>query len=220
MKSLIKGLQYVFRYHVKKPLGMQSFLSKVTVLFLNDMVICIIHASSVFILSEIFSPLNDFFSILLTISSLACATSFYILVLCVTVTKYLSIYHGTIVASLKEEAVLPKIAWITMVLSLSTAVFEYTTFTHIRNSAIYQTLSFGIDKATSSMETVTVFLILVNFLTIAFLQCRIEFDHWKAEKSQQFFNQSQEEKLPYKIKVSRIYLLKISTLIISVPIRF
>ncbi len=190
------GIFVIRSYHIKKPLGMQTFLGKVIILCTKVM-----HTSSTWwaihlMSSELVQPMNELASITFTflgkffryddvkvsfetkyLAAYFTLTSWYIMSLLVLATRYLSIYQSSIIASLDEELIILIMSLIVFILPLILGIFEYYYITDIKAAIAYQLLHRDKDHAETSVELIRTSITVLDLILITFLQIRIEYDH-------------------------------------------
>ncbi len=171
---------YIVRsYHRSKPLGLQTLLGQVIVVFTKVCCAVTIFCGTV-VPIHVFLDLGSFFEfgsqVLTSLSSiLSCA--FLISAMSILQTKYLSIYHSTLLHSFDDAEVISVFQVILVGLSLSLTLIEFGYLTQIRDTVIYQVLQYGTARTDALAEKSKVGLVLTFLTTLFILQSRLEADN-------------------------------------------
>ncbi len=169
----------VSSYHENKPLGMQSFLSKVIILFANVAKSTAFFAATANSFLELHGPFSDHIATIIAVMECLFTLMFYSTLLIMTLTKYFSIYNGTFISELNELSVMKYLNGFIVLLPVVMASFEFTMWTKIEDTEVYQLLHTGNTGSASTLGHGKITLILANFLAAIILHGRIEFDIYR-----------------------------------------
>ncbi len=113
----------VSSYHENKPLGMQSFLSKVIILFANVAKSTAFFAATANSFLELHGPFSEHISTI--IAFMECLF---------TLIKYFSIYNGTFISELNELSVMKYLKGFIVLFPVVMASAEFTIWTNIEDT--------------------------------------------------------------------------------------
>ncbi len=140
-------IQVMQKYHRGKPLGQQSLHGKVTEeIFLGSLKISVISKQFRNVVFELISGSNNLprnvafmFHTLdfLTLSHL------YMALLVLLSVKYISIYHGHLLANVDESKLVPQLKWSLYILPCIQMFVEFNYLTRIDDIAKFQSLVLG-----------------------------------------------------------------------------
>ncbi len=190
-------LHHVIRaYHLKKPLGMQTFLGRVTILCLWILSFSVTFGSVTMFLAELFSPFNEVTATIFTIPgnihynfclgfrlSICLLAVFLVhvslisLIFTILMTKYLSIYHSHWIQALNEEKAIRYLTMILLLLPIFLVSIELAYLSNIEDLSTYQFLLLGTVTSSGKSEIMTTLLHMINFALAIILQVRNELDH-------------------------------------------
>ncbi len=174
-------LLFVIRsYHENKSLEMQSFLSKVIIISIHVFHLVGIFGPTVFSLIEILGSVEYQTAVLLSLVEYIIGVMCYFSLLIMTTTKYLSIYHSTIVNELNEEQVLLFLKRLIFVFPITLASLEFSLWTNIEDTESFQ-IFHPINAQSGSKSRIgygMLAMILCNFFAALFLQGCLEYDFY------------------------------------------
>ncbi len=168
-------LYVIAKYHENKPLGMQTLLGKVIVLFTKVLAFTTTFMNGTYCLIELYGPYPRWLSKIWVFAELSCLMFFYLTLFSLTVTKYCLIYHSTIMAELSEEEFLKNIKTLVFIGPLILSSIEYTYFSAFDDLATFQLLNLGYSKNDSKPENVIVVLVFLNLAAATTLYTRIQY---------------------------------------------
>ena len=166
-------LKIIRNYHENKPLGMQTLLGKVIVICTN------VTALTLFVIATLISASSEMFSDLVnkTVASFLAGMSynvvqmFYLSIISVTLTKYLSIYHSTILQDLNEKQILLNIKIALIIVPLLITAIEFFFLTDIEETPqflIFQIQS-GNHQSQQGGQHYGYLIVVVAFLACALI---------------------------------------------------
>ncbi len=167
----------IVRYHLNKPLGMETLLSKVIVLLVITFAQAGICATVTRLLSELAAPLDETLALMGSVWNFVSALSFMLSIFITLVIKYLSVYHSYLISHLDEERILPYL-WITVLgLPGILAGIQFYFLSAIQLDTTYQLLRHG--KLITKSEEVVIFyvILLLNLTALLGVVVRIEVDY-------------------------------------------
>ncbi len=174
-------LLFVIRsYHENKPLGMQSFLSKVIIISIHVFHLVGIYGPTVFSLIEILGSVDYQTAVVLSVIEYILGVMCYFSLLIMTITKYLSIYHSAIVNELNEEQVLLFLKRLTAIFPITLASLEFSLWTNIEDTQSFQ-IFYPNNTQPGSRSRIgygMLAMILCNFFAALFLQGCLEYDFY------------------------------------------
>ena len=216
-------------YHESKPLGMQSLFGKTIVIFINSFVIIVVTVALLFVLSELAAPLNVKISGILAVIEYLVGITFYLSVMVVSLTKYLSIYHGPAIQDLDEDAVLGFIKGLHIMFPTLLASLEFTFWTEPRQTEAYKLLSQDATVQTSRTGYGMKGMILLAFISVIGLQARLEYDFLTKnqekpnqqsgrrallQKAKVWLTAKLENASEYKLSVTRLIVIIVAILVV------
>ena len=218
---------YVIKdYHESKPLGMQSLFGKTIVIFINSFVIIVVTVALLFVLSELAAPLNVKISGILAVIEYLVGITFYLSVMVVSFTKYLSIYHGPAIQDLEEDAVLGFIKRFHIMFPALLASLEFTFWTEPRQTEAYKLLSQDATAQSSRTGYGMKIMALLAFVSVMGLQARLEYDFLSQEKpdkqsgsgvlqkAKEWLTAKSENASEYKLSVTRLIVIIVAILVV------
>ena len=176
-------------YHKSKPLGLQSLLGQVTVMSAVTSMITISFHGFVFpviIVLDLGSSF-EFCSKILEFISCFSISALFLSTLLILLTKYLSIYHSTLLHSCDEKLALSVIKLILIGLPMSLTLIEFTYLSNIEAISMYQILVSGSALKQSKVEKTKIGLFIVFLAVMLLLQCRLEADNIRHGESSSGF---------------------------------
>ncbi len=194
------GFFIIGLYHRKKPLGLQTLLGKVVILFVNTFGIVSTFNFFLILLVLLLPPIHTLPAKCLTlfgkffvtslkyfvdskyhtgISEMAARSSVTICTIYVLVTKYLLIYHGPRIQSLNEDILLKILTRMTLMVPILVAIVEYVYFNDIRTSACFQLLVSKRIYVVPHAEVMSIIIFIFSCLIGLTLQVRLELDTLK-----------------------------------------
>ena len=227
-------LVVIRKYHQNKPLGMQTLLGKVIVIFVHTLAISGGVLESSVCATEVFGPIKSRMTIIRWFLETVLVEAFYIALLAMMATKYLLIYHGAYMSEVNEEAYLKRLKIILLTLPIALALLEATLISDLEDLITYQQMYNGQVENDAKIETTTISLFSLSFLGLMSMQARIEFDAYQSQDGQgsalsKFIscckncqaqsNISNNQDAGYAIKVARITVLLGFMLVVIVIIQ-
>ncbi len=204
-------------YHESKPLGLQTFLSKVIVLLTNTFMA--FTAYGALLLTCINVGVGPIYSLILVMIAQYFFLNLHMSCLFVLVTKYLSIYHSQWVFALNDERAMGLLKSTVWTLPLILTVLEYTALTRIQDTPMFWMLmGTDHDEVVSQKHEVTRSIMSVALvLGTAGLQLRLEYDNFihgenpncclhlifRLFQQQHPNNQNESDPLEYKMSILR-----------------
>ncbi len=179
----LAACQIIRTYHESKPLGMQSFLTKVIVIFVNVFHIVSIYGPVMFSLRELFGPMDYKLAAALSVAEYLVGVMFYFTVLMVTTTKFLSIYHGTIIDEVNEEQMLPFLKRLVVIFPLILTPLEFSLWTNIEDTESFQFFFKEKPSVNSRLGYGMLILVFINFIAAILLQAHIEYNFYQQQSS-------------------------------------
>ncbi len=180
---------------------MQTFLSKVTILFtgfFSQASICGGIMSSLPLLDGFLTKTSAY---ILTLYNYISGISFLLAIFIMLVSKYLSVYHSTMMANLDEGKALPLLAILDMILTLTLAAVEYGALSDIEEDTTYMKIYSGHIPEESASKTTFLIVILVDLITLLFVVIRIEHDYHEdgyLSKIKNYFRGNKVEPEPFQ----------------------
>ncbi len=202
-------------YHEKKPLGMQTVLTRVTVYFTKVSAASIsIFICNICIL-EIYGPFSWTMSCLLTLLDYLSAILFYSSLASSLCIKYCLIYHSHLLESFSDTTLMKCLKATIAIIVLIAPVIEYGFVTSFDNSGAFQIKHLGYSKTNSSLEVGLLIAAAFSLLSIVILQARIEFDAYntndiqtgKFAKFVNWIKQTDFNNFGYSLKVLRTVVI-------------
>ncbi len=214
-------------YHESKALGMQTFLSKTIVVFVDTTKIVLIVGATSFSIGEADLDLHSKIAFALAFIEITAAFMFYAALLVVSATKYLTIYWTNIVNDVNEDVMLPVIKRTVVMFPTMLATVEFTSITDLESTASYCLLTSGSMSTLSGTGSCGTFmgyflpgLAVISFIAALGLQIRLELDKDKFFPVIVNHQQSQENhNNEYKITVLRTILVLASLLMIVLALQ-
>ncbi len=178
---LVFCFMVVRSYHVKKPLGMQTLLSKTTILAASLLPILTLIWMLIYASMKFLSPMPDWAAVVLQLTaSVTCCTFLLVMILLVFI-KYMSMYHNVIVSALDEDKILRKTKITLTVLSCLFVGFDYGFVSNVRHGIGFSIARHGlsgVDLSSTRIEMMLIVLIPVLIMAAAGLQIRIEYENF------------------------------------------
>ncbi len=177
ISAALSLIQYhvIASYHNSKPLGMQSLLGQVIVVFTMAARFTAICIGTLYSIPETFGPLGETLSSGLVIIQYITIVTFQMALLSVTFTKYISVYFSTLISELNEEVVLPSIQMAILTFPSILALLEFKIFTDIRATDAYLMFHTGERQYTANLGLGMILITMINFLAAIALQMHIEY---------------------------------------------
>ena len=163
-------------YHENKPLGMQTFLSKVVVLFVQVTQGSTLIVTLTLIFGELHGRFNDMLAFSFAITEYIVTLIFYSSLLMVTLTKYLLIYNSAFMSDVNELKVMKYLKGFLILFPLIMASVEFTFWTKIEQTEAFKMFHSGKEQLPTSFGYGKIILVLCNFAAAILLQVRIELD--------------------------------------------
>ena len=175
--SVIAGVFafYVIRkYHGNKPLGMQTLLGQVTILTTKIFTAQDILKVTSLCVVEIVGKFQDVFAMIWLTVEYYVMILWYLSLLTIVITKYCSIYHGTLLANVNKESTLKNLKIFFAVAPGVVTFLEYTFFTNYYELSYFQVKTMGYSEPDGKTEFFSKIIILLTFLAFMLLHVRIE----------------------------------------------
>ncbi len=164
-------------YHENKPLGMQSFLSKVIIMFLRSGQATAVYCCLVFGFCGLYGPLSYVSSCIVAVTEYVIVIWFYSTILLMTLTKYCSIYHSTFIGDLNEVTVIKYLKVTILIYTTFLTWIEFTHWTRFEElgpfQLVYNPGKIGLPTRIGYGEYV---FALVNLIAAIALLSRMEYD--------------------------------------------
>ncbi len=172
---------YVIKTHQRsKPLGMQTLLSRMIVIFVNTLTVSGFNFASTFIAVEQFGPFTEIGSIICTLVPYTSVIAFMLSWLMLTVTKYLSVYDNHWIASLDDNVIARRALIVILIVPPLVTLIEFTFLTKIQVTMGYLSASLGFTHTgAAKREVIMPAMTLLATLLVAILQFRIELDRYR-----------------------------------------
>ena len=106
---------------------------------------------------------------------------FFMTWLSVMVTKYLSIYHGPLIAEINEETVMKYLKPFLISSALASAVIEFTFISDITNFGSFQQKYLGYAKQNSQIGRNVAIMVAINFAFFVILHVCMERDAFESD---------------------------------------
>ncbi len=169
------------KYHQDKPLGMQTLLGKVIVIFLKVFAFAVGILSSSMILTELHGPFSEMVAFSWWLISCVLILTLYLAFLTMMATKYFLIYHGPYMDDVNEEKYLKRLKMLLIIFPTFLVCFELTLFSNLMELATFQQLQLGYSKQNAGLEITMMALMLLSLLAMITMQARIEYDAFHAQ---------------------------------------
>ncbi len=163
-------LMVIRRYHERKPLGMQTFNGRMIASVTKVLAVIFSFLNCTFCAIEIIGPFPQLVSLFWSFLLTMCAVCYNI-----GFTKYLTVYHGSIINDIDEEKIAKRSQKCLILVSLFLTLVEYLCLTSYRDIGVYQLLHLGHAKESSKLEQIISVLVMANFVSAFVLYCRIEY---------------------------------------------
>ncbi len=171
---------YVVQFYLKnKPSGMQTFLDKIIQHFMYVHGLGNVAAAVLFGAFEVVGPVTPTIAKIITWTSCSIAMVFLYATYTVLLVRYLSIYHGVIVASLDENIVIPLLYASILVVSSLTPIIEYGFLSDVEDMVIYKLLQDDLSAWNTRMEKSALLSVSIVLIMMSVSQGRIEYDSLK-----------------------------------------
>ncbi len=168
----------IVKYHRNKPLGLQTLFSKVIVLLTFAFAQASTTSTIVRSLNVLAAPLDETLAIHVAVLSTISGLTFLLAILITLITKYLSVYHSTLISNANDDLITPCLWIVNVVMPYILAILEYNYLTDIRKDETFLVLILGPDKEVEGKSEVTTRgVMLANVVTAIIVQTRIEMDH-------------------------------------------
>ncbi len=217
-------------YHKNKALGMQTFLGRVVVLYLNFL-LAVGSVTTITSLWQEVAMIGEQTATLLTVSSKIvnfCLSSFswiyqtcplvlyndltWVSATCIVlVVKYLSIYHSSYIHSLNEESAIKILRSFLLIMPPVLVSIEYSYLTGIKDTQVFHIYMGSKSASDHKMEVLSLAVYFITLITGLVLQTRIELDHLSyheatcLSKFKNFFSTSNHNiDGEYKLSATRI----------------
>ncbi len=214
------------KYHGDKPLGMQTIHSKIFEdVFAPSLIIVAIVYTITQSSINIFGPIPEVVAWTFTLVEFWAHGVLYFSIISIFGTRYLSIYHTTLLDSVSEVTLITLIKTFAFIGPMISAVVEYGLQTDMKDSGRYQLKAFGKTTVDSVVEKNMIATTGLTFLLAFILQIRLEIDHFVYQESfgivsriRNFLTQGPEvgpeiadnvtnHNVGYKINVTRIGMI-------------
>ncbi len=209
----------VQKYHRDKPLGMQSLHGKI----IEEVLMPALQISAFLINIALvavdgFGTVSYHMAVLLQLTDFFCISTFQLSLFAVLLTKYLTIYYGSLIDSLEDNQIILVVKVAAFGLPWIFMLIQYVFLMNIDQSILFQLKNLGYTTSGSQMETMIIFGNVINFVMILISQIRIEYDHIKRQEAQGLLanvkrifssqesgeNDNLTENLGYQLSVLRI----------------
>ncbi len=167
----------IVKYHQNKPLGMQTLLSKVIILFIWVFSQASICATIIRALTEFFVPISKIMAYMATIYNFVSAISFLFSIFVMLVTKYVSVFHIALVASFDEDKVLPFLWITTLGVPVILAILQYRILSSVEVGSMFQLLTGSKEEVITNDVSLFTIVFVITAITMFFVFVRIEVDY-------------------------------------------
>ncbi len=164
------------KYHQSRPFGMQTFLSRLTVILTKSLALTNITKTASICITEIVGPFQRQLAMSLVVLDFYFVVMFYLTLTAWIMTKYASIYHGFIVEDLDEDGTIQILKKVLVSLPVLICIIEYFWLSTMDNLTNFQLKFLGYEKSNSMTEWFQSIFILVDLGMMALLHARIEYD--------------------------------------------
>ncbi len=117
---------------------MQSFHSKITEILVVAFANATLQSTISRVISEFFTPMGEFWARFFGAFVYIAGIGFMLAIFMFLFTKYLSIYHGTIIDNLDETCVLPPLRAFALIFPFVACVLEYGLISDQETDSTYQ----------------------------------------------------------------------------------
>ncbi len=192
---------------------MQTLLTKVSVLMSRTTTVVVFILSVNEVGYAIFQPKSKVLAAITTMLDYSAVLLFYPTLLFVVVTKYMLIYHGSLIENISEERLLSRFKIFLGGFVLFGVFIQYTFITDVQESGTFQLRYLGYVTSNSKVEVGIPLLVFTTVISLAILQVRLEIDCYHSEdkdsgllgKLMKLKRESKEEiqNIGYSLKVFR-----------------
>ncbi len=170
-------------YHKNKPLGLQTLLSRTTVIFTNTVLLTGYSFALPFVLIELFGPFSELASMVLTVVPYTALNAFALSWLIMTITKYLSVYHNYWIANLDDNLIAKRICLALWIVPSISTLMEFSCLTRIQDTIGFMAARHGLEHVTASgsakREILAQGLAVLVMLAVVILQFQIELNRYR-----------------------------------------
>ncbi len=163
-------------YLDNKPSGMQTLLDKVMIIFTRVVGICGAIKSLSLVVNEIYAPFSLPTAMISVILEYYIVAMTHLSMLLVSVTKYLSIYHGSLIEAFPEDRVIQGLKLTLLALPVLICTVEYTALSNFDDLSQFQQKYLGYQKPERTIEVTNKGLFFANLVMLTCLYVRIEMD--------------------------------------------
>ena len=174
------AMSVVRQYNISKPMGMQTLLGKVTVIFTYAATVCDIVKMSALCVTHMFSPMPKYVAMVMVV------IEYYLIVVCLTsllaltITKYMSIFHGHVIDMFEERVLVYFLKVFVVLFSGFVAVVEYLVLSNFEDLYNYQQKASGCEKMDAHAEQSKSVIVFINVVMMVILYVRIEYSSLQA----------------------------------------
>ncbi len=186
----------IITYHENKPLGLQSLLGQVIVLFVRVSQGTMTFAALVFSIVELNGPMDSNLASAIALVEYLFTLVFYSSLLMMTLTKYFSIYNSSFISELNEMIVMKYLKGFLIVFPLIIAPIELSFWTKLEDTEAYQLFHTGNTGSASTLGYGKIIMVLLNFAAAILLQVRLEID---------LYNQPNHDNLGWLAKIKSFF---------------
>ena len=175
------ALFIIRKHHLDKPIGMQTLLGKVVVIFLRVFSVTTQLLITTSCIALLYGPFRFAIAFPWWFTEVVAILSLYLAFLSLMVTKYMLIYHGTYMADINEDEFMKHLKILLVIVPVLLAIFEVTTLSNPKNLATFQQMYQGTTRSNAGIEVTMMSLMILSFAAMIFTQARIEYDALKVK---------------------------------------
>ncbi len=170
------ALQVIRTYQKRKPLGMQTMLGSVILMFVNVSLVSGFMLNGLFSITERFGPFSREKAIGICILDNCVQWHFFLNLFVLLIVKYLSIYQGPILADIDEEHLVQRLRPSLCIAPIFLVWIEFSYLSKFEEMTLFQLNFYGYPKPNSKMEKITFCFVLLNLAIMFLLHIRLEMD--------------------------------------------
>ena len=164
------------KYLQDKPTGMQTLLDKVTMTFTKVLSALAFVSSTTLSIGQGVAPMTKLQAQISEMANFAMVSAFRISFTFLMLTKYFSIYHGSMLVEVNEELLLKVQNGLLVTLPIIFSIIEFTMLSDFEELSFYH-LFIGSDDLTGTrLERLASVQEVIMVMTILVLRIRIEYD--------------------------------------------
>ena len=160
-------------YYTEKPIGMETLLDKVTVIFLKVSAITGLLLNTSLTMPDIWGPCPKILAIVWASLELYLGLMLFLSLTSVMVTKCLSIYHGPLLAEIEDSSILVGHRTFLLVMPAFLSSLDLAVFSDIEDIGPFQQKYLGYVKPDARLGVVAPFVIFANFTAMIIIHIRV-----------------------------------------------